>query len=193
MGFSKIWHFIHDQSSFKRVGLDWTKVDVTKKPWIVIDWCNFVMNIYSVVGGHIAVMERRCHLVFNALASSGARICIIRDGLFQSVERCCIKLGRMHSQLTHCVDVNGEQIHAPSESIESCCLICYLAYHIAENELLSAFAMVSNNVEDAQDDSTMYIYHTADGEADGAIRSFIRRMPGTDVLLLSKVPNLSYK
>ena len=186
MGFPAIWHFIQEQS-FERKDLDWRKVDVSKKPWIVIDWNNFVMNVASLAGGHSAIMERRVRLVFNALASSGARICVISDGSFQSAERCCIKLGRMHSRLSTYLDDDGEQIRAPSEPFQVSDSLASLAFHIAKTAFLAAFEVVSNNVEDAHDDSTMYIYACADGEADGAIRSFIRGMPGKDVFLLSKV------
>lgn len=185
MGFSNLWHFIHEQS-FKRSDMDWTNIDVKKKPWIVIDWNNFVMNIASSVGGHIALMERRIQLIVNALASSGARICIISDRSFHSVERSGIKLIRMHSGMSHYVDVDGEHIYEPSETVKSVSLIFELAFHMAKIAFRTAFPVVSSNVEDAHDDLTMYIDIKAEGEADGAIRSFIRNMPGKNVLLLSK-------
>jgi hypothetical protein len=66
-------------------------------------------------------------------------------------------------------------------------MTCSLAYNVARRALLSKFGTVSSDLNDADDDHTMCIFATADGEADGRIRDFIRsrHCKSTQVVLLS--------
>eukprot|EP01041_Mallomonas_annulata_P009363 gene9363-19419_t len=171
MGFSHFWRFIKEFGD--GVGIEeefnWvSEQDIASKPWIIIDWSNICMNKCLQVGGHLALLERQTELFFGALARSGARICVIRDGKYHTDERTVIKLGRTHSSLVESVDPHDKNIGAASELMDSNDLAPTMTFGIAEKAFYSVFGGWSSNR------NAMYIYKIANGEADPEIREFVR-------------------
>ena len=162
MGLHNLAKFMIEKFSGKETEFDWRDSDVA--PWLVIDYNNLIMSLVNESGGHIALLKERLEDLYGALVISKARICIVKDGKFNSDERSVIKLGRMHNKI--------EQGTVERILYSSC--DCNLAYAIFDQTFLSLGEEVCNDIKD-ENHGTRYIVHKANGEADDVIRDFARR------------------
>ena len=184
MGFKNFWTFINEtdegRSSGEQIDFDWRSDEKTgSTPWIVIDYNNVVMNLLGTEGGDMILLQEYLSHFFNALASCKARICVVKDGKYHSQERAVIKLGRMYSDIAK--RMRSEIIPLDSDVAVSA-VNCIFKRIFAEHH--GVHVCNDLNSESAE---TMYIFHVADGEADPAIRNFVRRKleKGQTVYLMS--------
>lgn len=182
MSFNHFSKFVkdHGQGQHLNTTFDWNEAQLEKKPWIVIDYNNFVFAILdNIKGGHVALIEQRLELIWKSLVECGAKICIINDGKTHSEERAIKKLQRMHSDMVESIE--------PKTSFLTSELVPTLIYSVAERVLREHYPGVAiDNVEDNAKETT-YMFCTANGEADPVIRAFCQRKirQGDDVYVLS--------
>lgn len=182
MSFNHFSKFVkdHGQEQHLEVTFDWNEVDQKKKPWIVIDYNNFVFAVLDYIkGGHVALIEERVELIWKSLVACGARVCIINDGKTHSDERAVKKLQRMHADVLE--STKGKISFLTSELVPS------LIYSVAERVLSEQYP--GSNVDNIEDDKTetAYIFCVANGEADPLIRAFCQKkiLLGNDVYVFS--------
>jgi hypothetical protein len=182
MSFNHFSKFVkeHGQGQQSEITFDWSGVEQEKKPWIVIDFNNFVFAILdNLKGGHVALIEDRVELIWKSLVACGARVCIINDGKTHSDERAVKKLQRMHADILE--STKGKTSFLTSELVPS------LIYSVAKRVLNEQYSeLVVNNIDDDTLETT-YIFCTANGEADPVIRAFCQKkiLLGNDVYVFS--------
>ena len=188
MGFKNFLSFINERNNSQELGtkidFDWSDDEISPKPWIVIDYNNVMMSITESNGCDMALLEEYLSNLFRALANCMARICVVKDGHFHSEERAVIKLNRMHRTIED--EMKPENVILDSKVAQ------FIAYTIFERIFNEIFGTnVCNDIKNVNNE-TMYIYHTADGEADSAVRIFARsRLEENDtVYIMSKDASL---
>jgi hypothetical protein len=165
MGFTHIWtlkdELVHEISSLKKDESD------TNDSWIVVDWSNMTMCLLETQGGHILSILQLLQSICGAIATSGHKICLVKDGM-QDALRFIIKLDRM---LETVAEREYPHLNGSTDCIESQCVIPGHGNDAALLEFIRLLGTPSKMAEkDAPD--VKFILHRAAGEADPDIRKF---------------------
>jgi hypothetical protein len=164
-----------------------------KRPWVVIDWNNFVMRSAISNGGSPAIASIFFDRLFASILHSGARICIVRDGGFDE-QRLLIKMKRVYDDLIQTLDPSQSSYYQSDDmkeiakfSMKSKELVRSTVYSNAWRILQSFASSSSSFSNDIDNDLVDNISHKAKEEADDAIRAFCRRKlaHGDKVFVLS--------
>jgi hypothetical protein len=183
MGFTHIWkldsYLVPTKQRFQC-----TSSEDGKTPWIVIDWNNFHMGLAEWQGGHMAAAEQMMEAFCVAIATSGYKVCVIKDGAHDA-SRAVIKLDRMLQKIieTSRIDLG---LTANLEKLDSKYLVpdvaCKAISKIFESHMGNPAPITESNAPGVR-----YVSYTANGEADPAIRKFAREKSaqGCDVYIIS--------
>lgn len=172
MGFKCFWTIANanDRGLEHSTAMVFDFTDSPFPPWIVIDWNNLVMNCSSTDGGFSEIMIERVTSLLGAIFRSGAKICIVRDGGFDS-DRLLIKLQRTYDNLIQCITPEESRNHWRERMLQSREMLRSASFEAAQIQchLYAHRVPCSSNLDDPH---ATFIDVTAPEEADDKIREF---------------------
>lgn len=190
MGFTQFWQVANFASNtlptplaslYENLRVEFGESDAGK-PWLVIDWNNFVMRFAASDAGLPDLASTFFESLFSLILTCGAKICVVRDGKFDE-NRLLIKLRRVYDDMITTLDPSQDTYYRSDEQLEMDDFLITSNDVVRSSVYARAWDMFqqfinthqSSYSNDIQSENVDVICYKADQEADDAIREFCAR------------------